>query len=307
MGRFNSLCATIVIFIICVTFIHFTEYKEEATREFNEHNLDVSVNYAVDAAVEEMVKQSTDLKLDYADFEYSAVNPEIALQIYCEVLLQNLGYAVTDENIQMIKTNNTPCFIVACYDGYYVGKPTRINDVGARDLLFSEKKPYSYVVGDTFYSLNLGGIDCKQIKNGVVSKVNCPLTREDCWMEINRQITEDFMKAVEEESLAQTGLKHEIIIPGGLTNVAITNAVKSPSVLAYLNNIRLGPGKPIESFAIGGAKLTHTDFIGAYVRDGQKYYCPTRLKPPGVTFIKIYENAELAAQDGYFADIRYFE
>ena len=95
-----------------------------------------------------MVQQSTDLKLDYADFEYCTVNPEIALQIYCEVLLQNLGYAVTDENVQMIKTTNTPCFIVAAYDGYYVGKPTVINNVGARDLLFSEKKPYSYYDGD---------------------------------------------------------------------------------------------------------------------------------------------------------------
>lgn len=254
-----------------------------------------------------MVQQSTDLKLDYADFEYCTVNPEIALQIYCEVLLQNLGYAVTDENVQMIKTTNTPCFIVAAYDGYYVGKPTVINNVGARDLLFSEKKPYSYYDGDILYSLNLGGIDCKKIQNGVVSKVNCPLTREDCWEIINRQITEDFMKAVEEESLAQTGLKHEIIIPGGIVSVARTNAVKSPSVLAYVNNVWIGPGEPIESFAIGGSKLTHTDFMGAYVRNGQKYYCPTRLKPDGVEFIKIYETPELAAQDGYFADIRNFK
>lgn len=297
-----------MIFLICATFVHFTVYKQEATREFNEHNLDVAVNYAVDAAVEEMVQQSTDLKLDYADFEYCTVNPEIALQIYCEVLLQNLGYAVTDENIQMIKTSNTPCFIVAAYDGYYVGKPTKINDVGARDLLFSEKKPYSYVNGDTFYLLNLGGIDCKKVDNkGIVSKVDCPLTREECWEIANRQITEDFMKAVQEESLAQTGLKHEIIIPGGLTEVQKTNSVKSPSVLAYVNNVWLGPGLPIESFAIGGSKLTHTDFMGSYIRDNRKYYCPTRLKPEGVSFIKIYETAELAAQDGYFPDIKQFE
>ena len=69
------------------------------------------------------------------------------------------------------------------------------------------------------------------------------------------------MKAVEEESLAQTGLKHEIIIPGGIVSVARTNAVKSPSVLAYVNNVWIGPGEPIESFAIGGSKLTHTDFL----------------------------------------------
>lgn len=267
----------------------------------------MSINYAVDAAVEEMVKQSTDLKLDYADFEYSAVNPEIALQIYCEVLLQNLGYTVTDENIQMIKTNNTPCFIVACYDGYYVAKPMKINDAGARDLLFSEKKPYSYYDGDILYSLNLGGIDCKKISNGVVTKVSCPVTREECWEIINRQITEDFMKAVEEESIAQTGLKHEIIIPGKLSNVYHTNAVKTPSVLAYVNNIWINAGDSIESFAIGGAKLIHTDFMGAYIRDGSKYYCPTRLKPDDVTFIKIYETPELAAKDGYYADIRNFE
>lgn len=311
MGRFNSICACFSIFLLAFVFVHFTIYYEEANREFKEHEVDVSVNYAIDAAVEEMLISTVDLKLDYADFEYVSVDPEIALQTYCEVLLDNLGYAVTDENIQMIKTNNTPAFIVCGYDGYYVGQPTKISDAGTYDLLFSEKKPYMYYDNGVIYSLNLGGKDCKVIRNGIITKEKVPLTVEECRAKINAQVTEDFMKAVYDNNLGQVDMLSQIIVPGELTIVSRTNPVKTPTVLAYVNNLYLAPGKPIESFGIGGARLTHTDFVGGYTRVvngvSRKYYCPTRLKPDGITFEKIFEKPEYAAQEGYYCDIRYIE
>lgn len=313
MARFQSILSVFSIFLLAWCFVHFTTYYEEAGREFREHDLDASVNYAVDAAVEEMLISTVDLKLDYADFEYVSVDPEIALQTYCEVLLDNLGYAVTDENIQMIKANNTPAFIVCAYDGYYVGQPTRITDVGTYDLLFSEKKPYMYYdeANDVVYSLNLGGKDCKAIRNGVITKEKVPLSSEDCWQKINAQVTADFMKAVYDNNRGQVDMLSNIIVPGEQTIVSRTNPVKTPTVFAYVNNLYLAPGKPIESFAIGGARLSHTDFVGGYSRtvDGvtRKYYCPTRLKPAGITFDKIFEKPEYAAQEGYYCDVRYME
>lgn len=313
MGRFNSILASMSIFLLAFCFVHFTNYYQEAQREYEEHELDVSVNYAVDAAVEEMLTSTVDLKLDYADFEFVQVDPEIALETYCEVLLSNLGYAITDENVQMIKTSNTPAFIVAGYDGYYVGQPIKISNAGTRDLLFSEKKPYSYYdeASDTYYSLNLGGKDCKVIRNGVITKEKNPLTLANTREKINSQVTADFMKAVYDNNMAQVDLLSEIYVPGELTIVSRTNPIKTPTVMAYLNNIQLSPGKPIESFAIGGARLTHTDFVGGYTRvvDGvtRKYYCPTRLKPDGIEFIKIFEKAEYAAEEGYYCDVRYMQ
>ena len=242
MGRFNSICACFSIFLLAFVFVHFTTYYEEANREFKEHEVDVSVNYAIDAAVEEMLISTVDLKLDYADFEYVSVDPEIALQTYCEVLLDNLGYAVTDENIQMIKTNNTPAFIVCGYDGYYVGQPTKISDAGTYDLLFSEKKPYMYYDNGVIYSLNLGGKDCKVIRNGIITKEKVPLTVEQCRAKINAQVTEDFMKAVYDNNLGQVDMLSQIIVPGELTIVSRTNPVKTPTVLAYVNNLYLAPG-----------------------------------------------------------------
>jgi len=316
MNRFNSLLSAFIIFNMCFTLVVFTNYKTEGAREFKEHHLDAAVNYAVDAAVEEMLLGSSDLWLDYADFEYASINPEIALQTYCEVLLDNLGYVVTNENIQMIKTSKTPCFIVACYDGYYVGAPITINyDAGTRDLIFSEKKPYLYELGGTYYALNLGLNDCKKVQNGVVTKVSASetgLTTADQRRIINQMITTDFMKTVLRYNNSSIDLKSEILIPSNTSLITGANDIKSPSVLAYCNNIFLGPGKYIESFGIGGARLTHADFVGVYMRtdeSGQtrKYYVPTRLKPDGVIFTHIYETAEEAAKDGYYPDIRYFK
>lgn len=310
MGRFNSILSVFTIFIIAYTFVIFTNYKEEALREANEYNLDASVNYAVDAAVEEMLIDSKDLKLDYADFEFVAVDPEVALQTYCEILLANLGYAVTDENIAMIKSQCTPCFIVAGYDGYYVGQPTKLNDAGAYDIIFSEKKPYYYeavVNGQkNIYSLNLGTKDCKWVDaSGNIMKGKNPLSETETRVIINTQVSKDFLATVYQNNNAKLDLKHEIFIPDRTTVVTRTNDIKTPSVLAYVNNIWLGSGQPIESFAIGGARLTHTDFVGTYIdpATGRKSYCPTRLKTDDITFTHIYEKPEYAAEHGYYCDV----
>lgn len=299
------------ILIIAFTFTTFTEYREEAIREANEYNLDLSVNYAVDAAVEEMLIESQDLKLDYADFESVSVDPEVALDIYCEVLLENLGWAVTTENKQMIKGSCTPCFIVACYDGYYVGEPVQISKGGAYDILFSEKKPYYYeatVNGHRLiYALNLGTKDCKWIDldEGEIYKGYNPLNEVQTRLIINTQISKDFMCTVYKNNFDEIDLRHEIFIPDQTTAVSRTNAVLTPSVLTYVNNIWLGAGKPLESFAIGGARLTHTDYVGTYIDPltGRPSYCPTRLKTSDIHFTHIYERPEYAAERGYYCDI----
>lgn len=304
-----------VIFIIAFTFVEFTHYREEAIREINEYNLDISVNYAVDAAVEEMLIESQDLKLDYADFESVSVDPEVALEVYCQVLLENLGWAVTAENIQMLKGSCTPCFIVACYDGYYVGTPQSINAAGARDIIFSEKKPYYYeaeVNGKRrIYALNLGLKDCKWIEldTGDIYKGTNPLTEIQTRTIINTQVSKDFMVNVYQNNDDEISLKHEIFIPNQTTTITRTNSIVTPSVLAYVNNIWLGAGEPIESFAIGGARLTHTDFVGTYIDPVTMIpsYCPTRLKTDDITFTHIYEKPEYAAQHGFYCDITRYQ
>lgn len=311
MGRFNTLLSVFLIFIIAFTFVEFTTYREEAIREANEYNLDISVNYAVDAAVEEMLIDSTDLKLDYADFESVSVDPQVALQTYCEVLLENLGWGVTEENVRMIKGNCTPCFLVACYDGYYVGKPTQINKGGVYDIIFSEKKPYYYeqqVDGKTYiYALNLGTKDCKYIdlSTGSIYKGPNPLDEVQTRIIINTQISKDFMLTVYNNNKDRMDMRHEIFIPDQTTSISRTNSVLTPSVLAYVNNIWLGAGQPLESFAIGGARLTHTDYVGTYIdpATGRPSYCPTRLKTPDISFTHIYEKPEYAAERGYYCDI----
>lgn len=312
MGKFNSLLSIFLIFIIAFTFVEFTIYREEAMREANEYNLDISVNYAVDAAVEEMLIDSTDLKLDYADFEFVSVDPEVALQTYCEVLLANLGWGVTEENVRMIKGNCLPCFLVACYDGYYVGEPMEINDGGVHDIIFSEKKPYYYEATNAeghllIYSLNLGTKDCKWIDtfDGKIYKGYNPLDEVTTRRIINTLISEDFMITVYNNNDDRVDMQHEIFIPDQLTTVSRTNSVKTPSVLAYLNNIWLGAGDPLESFAIGGARLTHTDYVGTYIdpQTGRPSYCPTRLKTNDISFTHIYEKPEYAAERGYYCDI----
>lgn len=304
MSRFPALLIPWILLIMAVSFLTGVDYARESKREIQEEKLDVGINYAVDAATEEMILNTSSLDMDYADWERLTIDPEIALDTFLQVMLRNLGWSISDENIESFKTTNLPIFVVAAYDGFYVSRPTKISvSSGAYDQIFSMKQPYLYSEGNEMYALNLGLNDCKLFNGSNIQKVNTPISKDFQKHYINTNISDTFMRVIYEETNMEAA--HTVYLPSDLTSISRTNPVNAPTVLAYVNNLYLGPGNTIESFAIGGTRVVHQDFIGGYRRNGIKYYAPTRLIPTGVVIENVYENMTEAAKAGYYYDPLY--
>ena len=312
MNNFRIVILALAMFMWAMTTLHFVEYQEDFYYAFQEEKLDVQVNYAVDAAIDEMVAASIDLGMDYADYEFMKVDPDVALDTYITVLLKNLGMSTSENNIAIARSRYTPVFCVAAYDGYYIAEPTRINSSGAYDLVFSLKQPYLYGDGaGNVYALNLGLDDAKMYSTtGTLSKVDPPIDKASQRAIINQSISDALMTSVykqQEGAVAST-----IYLPSDMSNITRTNPVTSTSVLAYVANINVGKGRMLESFGIGGARIDHAKVVYCYEKNGQKLYAYTTyitdevIARDGITLIETFNTPELAAQHGYSFDLDYF-
>lgn len=307
MNRFNILAVPFLFIFVIIGYLSFISYARDATNMLMQQMNDIRINYAVDAAVDEMIIGTTDLGMDYADFERMKVNPEVALETYSVYMLENLGYLVNQENKEELKTLYTPAFAVVSYDGWYLGKPTNITS-SSTDIVFDIKRPFTYKQNGTTYALNLGFVDCKSYKDGVLLKTLPPISQQEQLRVINQQISELYFKTLM-ESFNGGKMTTNFYLPTEVTEISRTNPIKNPSVLAYFTNYYQSPGNTLDSFAIGGSRVVHEQFVGCYYLDEnykEKRYAYTYLIPDNIDVVKVFENPTLAALDGWYYDIQWF-
>ena len=299
---------------MAVTWIDFVDYQRETWTNMQERHLDVAVNYAIDAAVERMREDSSDLALDYQTFESISADPQLALDMYKLVLLRNLGYSNTEDNGIYIE-NCTPIFCVAGYDGYYLARERRISEEGEHRLIWNPKMPYYYSKNsggvDYLYALNLGLTDAlrwhSKDGSGKCERVfiDGVLTENQQKDIISSCVSDDLMTSLWDvrggSEIVQT-----IYIPSDMTTWTNTNPISSTTVLAYVDGIDLGNNTSYSTFGIGGSRIVHEEFVVCYIRDGVKRYIYATDKPDGVDVIESFENPVKAAQNGYQFDLEYF-
>jgi hypothetical protein len=298
------------LMIMVGTTVLFINTSLYAYSEFEEEKLDLLVNYAADAAVDEMVYMSADLGMDYADFERVSIDPQVALDMFTTILMTGYDIPDTEENRGMVQTEYLPVFIVAGYDGFYTAQPLAkvMGDSGVEyGSVFTIKQPYLYTADSgMLYGLNLGLEECRTLNGAVVGYSTPPISKDEQLRIINSVISDTMMRTVYEQ---QTGnVRHTIYLPSEMTEVASTNAVKNVSVLAYVANIPLRVGKTIETFGIGGAKVDHQRYVVCYIKNGEKMYCyadSTTLDRSNI--IEVLETPEKAAAKGYYFDYDYFK
>ena len=132
-----------------IVFLNFYSWQQESIYEFEQRQLDIQVNYAVEAATQEMLAIGTHIDSDYADWGRSTVEPQIALDTFVTVLMKNLGYSDSEKNREEVILDYIPFFIVATYDGYYTyGTVAEANEVGGSLQIsypkrWTPKIPYS--------------------------------------------------------------------------------------------------------------------------------------------------------------------
>lgn len=302
MSRFASFVMPFVILIWAGSLILFLQYSQTIIQQNEEKKLQYAVNYAIDASVDAMIESTSDLGLDYSEYEYMNARPDIALQMFLDVFCKNYGFALTEANYQLIKSNYLSAFVVAVYDGYYVGEPYQINDSGAYDFVFSMKQPYLYDSGDgKLYSLNLSHEDAKCYDGLTIRKVTAPISEIEQKRIINAAVSDAMTETVWRTK--EGNVSGIINIPSELTTITNANPIDNITVLAYVSNVDIGFGEKTEVLSVGGSRIVHADYCAAYVKDGSKLYCYVSDAPAGVEIIATYESPQLAAEAGYYFDI----
>ena len=307
MSRFSALLCIIPAAIMVATHTFFLA-NSRAVRDWNESfRLDLAVNYACDAAMQEVVATTEDLGADYAAWGRVKVQPQTALDEFCTVLLKNYGMSCSEQNMDMIRVENLPVFAVCTYDGVYVAKLETINESGARDLIFSPKIPYVYkdTVNDKTYCLNLKGenANCFDRPNYKIRRVDVPsdLSLEKQSAIVNDTISTEFMNALW-EGRGHTST-HDFYLPSGLMKVNPANSIASTTIMAYVDNFSFITGAEIRAFGVGGTSISTNDFVCCYYVNGSPVYTYSERVPPSAVVVKTYESAVLAAEEGWYFDL----
>ena len=303
MDKFKIFVLPLAVLTWVIKTMCFVEYQQDAIVEFERLRLDTAVNYAIDAAVEEMVEYSKDLQLDYGEYEYLSCDPEVALDTFVDMYLENYNLLNTEANRAWVTATYCKAFVVATYDGYYVGSPVKINSEGGRDIVFTVKQPYLYKEGNDYYSLNMTRQQCKRLRNGVVEAVERPasLTEMGVRAIINGTVSDAFTKTVSENmEYHNTELMY---LPSMMSSNVRTNSLDSTTAIVYLSDLPAGFGRTVDSFAIGGARIQHENFVGCYIRDGVKLYHYVSRLDDSYNLIETFETPMKAAEAGYEFDI----
>lgn len=345
--RFIGIAYPLVMLIDVIMFMNFWQWHQQSMYEFEQRQMDLQVNYAVDASVHDMLMTGTHLGTDYATWGEMTIEPEVALDTYVRVLLRNIGWADTVENRNNVITTSIPFFCVAAYDGYYMYckqqdiyewrsiDGTKHVEMNSYPMVWTPKIPYSETVksnidpGDALsgqktevYLYNVGFKTYNYIADNRVVTIDLPIknltdnspgTKTRAMSVINNALTDACNSAL------YLGLEGNVdkswFLPASFSSWSNNNPVESPTVLTYMNRSDGMTQYETTTFGIGGAKITDADFCICYTDPsyGGKLYTwadnrELLASKYGVTKIEyIVSTAKEAAERGYFFDLRFRE
>lgn len=308
MNRFMAITYPIVVIFFIVSLLNFQKYNIEQRTNFHQSVLDTQINYAVDAAVTEMINKTEDLGMDHADIYRAKVNPEVALDTFVNMMLRAYGMAQSKENAAELRSNYIKAFLVAGYDGFYLGTPTKFNSSGGMDIVFESKIPYLYSdpVTNKRYGLNLAFKDAVEFDGGTLRRVTSPISEKDQRVIVSERVTDALTETLYEQKEHQ--LLESVYLPTEMTTIKSTNPIERITVFCYFEDIFRGYDLPLGSFGIGGSRVQLQRHVGCYKKDygdGMKnYYAYLDSLPAGVVLVESYETPERAAEEGYYFDVR---
>lgn len=293
----------------------FVNYAKDLINKFEERRLQIAVNYAVDAASQEMVNNSANLGQDYESIARLNVDPTVAMDTFATMICKNYSIPVNTTNQQSILTDYCPVFVVATYDGYYVADFHDINVSGVYNYVFGTKMPYSEVVevdvggGNTetrMYSYNMGFTSAIYVDEygGVYRDYNPPRSYAEQKDIVNTTISD----VLNEQLLKNTpyDLRGEMYIPADFTALRSTNPIDATTVFVYIDEFDLPMfGLDLQSFGIGGSDIENKKVVVGFTLTGEngvveKYYAYSDQVPDDANRIETFDSQEDAAAHGYY-------
>lgn len=332
--RWQLLALPLVLLMDILVYLNFYNWQQKSFYEFEQRQLDLQVNYAVNAAMQETLETGTHIDTDYLYWGSIQLEPQIALDTYTMMLCRNFGWADTEANRKDIDTASIPFFILATYDGYYVyGMQSCIESIELKDndaddtnnrkidnyiyeKKWTPKIPYAEadveivenpdgtktMNNKTIYMYFLDEEYYGKYEGKVITRKNPYInTTDDVYGSIGRakkvisQCLTDACNSAMYMGLLESNDK-VWYIPDTFSEWSSSRPISSPTILTYLNREDQRVKFDVCTFGVGGAKIDETNFFICYTTSED-------TNGDGVTdrIQKLYtysENRELVEADG---------
>ena len=325
--RYSFLVFPLVILMDCVIFLNFLHWHEESVFEYEQRQLDLQVNYAVDAATQEMLINTPNLDTDYIDWGYVQVDPKAGYNAYIAMVLRSRGWADTKTNREMLEADDIPFFLVAAYDGYYLyykqpvnkeyNHTTGVTKYTSYEMVWTPKIPYvenngkrdakisMYNMGNDNYSSYNTSLN--YLDNNVKHTTN---TIKDKNIVISEALTDACNTGLFNGLQGRTDM--QFYLPDSYYEWTETNVVDKPTILTYLTRDGGIPKYENYSFGVGGSKIDEAEFVLCYQCNSKKYYTDVDNRAlveskvgVQVNTFRVMTSAKAACLEGYYYDMEF--
>jgi len=291
-------------------FMYFIIFWQEEQVSYADFVTQKQINYAADAAVEELL-YTGHLATDYAT-TFKNVQPDLGVNEFCIVMLESLNMPTTDKDITWYQDHYLKSIVVCAFDGLFVYDDKVYTTEGEHKFISSPKIPYFYTdeASGRQFTLNFGlthglsddydsthGYRIKQS-----DKLPSSITEDVIYTSINNQVS-DYLS----ESIGRAyggNYDKNIQLPAFASTISGGQPIKNISLIGVVETPQMNKKKPNLCMAIGGARITTVDPIIGWTETstGIQYYGPqSKVAKLGLninvtkTFNSVYE----AAIEGY--------
>lgn len=156
MSKTSHLLSWIALLFAAMFFIYWIVIYQNELVAFDEFVLDKQVNYAADAAVDELL-MTGDTDQDYVNGDYMVVEPQLAVSEFTSILAEDFNYVPTDFTRQLVQEKYIKTLLICTWDGIYAYWFQPKNDTNEYGFVGTPKIPYFYTdESGKQYCLNLG-------------------------------------------------------------------------------------------------------------------------------------------------------
>lgn len=272
MSRVTHLVQWIPLLYMCFFMIYWIRIYSNELIEFDEFVLDKQVNYAADAAVEELL-MTGNTEQDYNKGDFIIVEPELAVIEFTSILAEDFNLIPTDFTHSQIQEQYIKTLLVCTWDGLYAYWYQPKNDTNEYGFMGTPKIPYFYTDEDgRQYCLNLGlekaysdSGDANNYKLNQYELMEKPIPTDIQLTAINNQVADILNYTLIQAYGGNNRTAYEI--PALASEVSGAQPVDQITVLGVVEGQATVGTSAVVAECIGGAQITANDpVIGVTIR-----------------------------------------
>lgn len=320
MTKVIHIVAWVPLIYAAFFLIFFIRIYQNELVSLDEYILEKQVNYAADAAVEELLYTSH-LDQDYNKGDYITIEPKLAVDEFTSIMCYYYDMIPSDYSYNYIKQHYFRALLVCAWDGVYACWNQESNVQKEYDFIMTPKIPYHYYekmenghLREVIVNLGMEKaywLETELDATGKVGKVELHQYKETkldpdvVLTNINDQVGDLLNYALYQSYSGGTGSGKAYALPALASSVKATNAVDKITVLGVIEGKASSLTSTITAECLGGARITANDpIIGYTTTDYGKIYAKQsfwkeNLIPPYSGQPAYFDSIFEAAQNGY--------